>query len=186
VDIAESVGMQVADFDLCATQFGIPMKRPRRFVVASRRSLEQPMLIPPPRQPLKHFLDQGTPDPLLYLDVDTVTRFADALNLINAEDRSAVSICFTSNYWKSMRASGSYLQDENGRIRRFSPREILRLLGFPEGYQFPPELTLQARLRLAGNSVNVNCIIHLLKCLGYTSKVESTQSLSPSLTGIPQ
>jgi DNA (cytosine-5)-methyltransferase 1 len=186
VKIAEIVGMHVVDFDLCATQFGIPMKRPRRFVVASRRSIEQAIPNAQPMQPLKKFLHEGPHDPLLYLDLDTVTRFADALNLIDADDRSALCICFTSNYWKSMRASGSYLREHSGAIRRFSPSEILRLMGCPHDYQFPPEVTLQARLRLAGNSVNVNCIIHLLKCLGYTSEVEPAQSLSPSPIGIPQ
>jgi DNA (cytosine-5)-methyltransferase 1 len=168
IEAVTAVGMSVEEIDLCPTQFGIPMKRPRRFVVASRHPVQFLQIQKAELRPISSFLDQN-PDPALFVEDMSRERFSRSLNVLNPKDPSAIAICFTSGYWKSMRASGSFLQ-ESHTIRRFSPDEILRLMGFPDDYRFPPGMPLQSRLRLLGNSVNVSCLTHVLSSLGYTSK----------------
>jgi hypothetical protein len=60
--------------------------------------------------------------------------------------------------------SGSYLRTPTG-LRRFSPNEILRLLGFPETYSLPPDLPLQAAWHLVGNSLSVPAARHVLSAI---------------------
>jgi site-specific DNA-cytosine methylase len=50
--------------------------------------------------------------------------------------------------------SGSFLKTERG-VRRFSPSEVARLLGLPEGFRFPETLSLEARYRLLGNGLSI-------------------------------
>eukprot|EP00752_Nemacystus_decipiens_P006358 g5732.t1 len=48
-------------------------------------------------------------------------------------------------------------------VRWFSDREMLRLHGFPEGFEFPSGLTQRQRCALIGNSVNVEVVALLLE-----------------------
>lgn len=50
-------------------------------------------------------------------------------------------------------------------LRFFTPREIARLLCFPEDFDFPAEVTDGQRYRLLGNSVNVRVISLMLLLL---------------------
>ena len=43
----------------------------------------------------------------------------------------------------------------DGRLRRFSPGEVLRLLGFPASFELPPDLPRDAAWRLVGNSLSL-------------------------------
>lgn len=61
--------------------------------------------------------------------------------------------------------SGLDLGPEGREVRWFSEREMLRLHGFPEDFDFPPGLTLRQRCALIGNSVNVEVVALLLKRL---------------------
>lgn len=191
VGAAGELGMRVDEVDLCPTQFGVPMKRPRRFVVARRElgglEAREPAGMPAlPRrndgaldfntgvpdaelEPIGRYLDLE-PGTELLVDEETLKRFGESLNVLDADDPEAVAICFTSGYWKSMRSAGSFIRS-NGSIRRFSPEEILRLMGFPADYKFPKDMLLQSKLRLAGNTVNVLCLTHVLAGVGYTSKL---------------
>ena len=45
--------------------------------------------------------------------------------------------CFGSSYGRSLLNSGSYLQLPAGGYRRFSPREVANLLGFPPSFKVP-------------------------------------------------
>ena len=52
------------------------------------------------------------------------------------------------------------------RLRRFTPAEIARLLGFPgETFSFPEEATLLQRYRVLGNSLNVTVVARLMKIM---------------------
>ncbi len=50
-----------------------------------------------------------------------------------------------------------------GRVRCFSPLELLLLFGFPAKFSFPPNLQRKHCFKLIGNSVNVHVISEMLK-----------------------
>ena len=62
-----------------------------------------------------------------------------SLHLVEPDNPRAVAACFTSAYGRSFVRSGSYWRTESG-VRRFSPREILRLLGFDDSFKLPAEM----------------------------------------------
>lgn len=108
---------------------------------------------PAPTEVLARFLDPF-PSPELRVPPELLERYRGALDLVRADDPEAVTACFTSAYGRSPVRSGSYLLDPAG-VRRFSPAEILRLLGFPPGYSLPPELPLAKAWPLVGASLPV-------------------------------
>lgn len=61
--------------------------------------------------------------------------------------------------------SGLDLGPDGREVRWFSDREMLRLHGFPEGFDFPKGLTQRQRCALIGNSVNVEVVALLLERL---------------------
>ncbi|XP_017482976.1 PREDICTED: tRNA (cytosine(38)-C(5))-methyltransferase [Rhagoletis zephyria] len=51
------------------------------------------------------------------------------------------------------------------RLRYFTPREVARLMSFPNTFEFPEETTNRQKYRLLGNSINVFVVSVLLKIL---------------------
>ncbi|XP_033235972.1 tRNA (cytosine(38)-C(5))-methyltransferase [Drosophila pseudoobscura] len=51
------------------------------------------------------------------------------------------------------------------KLRYFTPREVARLMSFPEEFAFPPETTNRQKYRLLGNSINVKVVGELIKLL---------------------
>lgn len=51
------------------------------------------------------------------------------------------------------------------RLRFFTPKEVSRLMNFPENFSFPKEVTNKQRYRLLGNSINVAVVSELIKLL---------------------
>ncbi len=148
---------------LCPTDFGIPNRRRRYYLIASRDSLRPPQ--PPIRKPtrLSQYLDSA-PSPDLTVDPALVARFRGALHVVRADDPEAVTQCFTSAYGRSPVRSGSYCAEGSG-IRHFSPREILRLLGFPPTFHLPETLSLRKSWRLVANSLSIVPVRHVLGAL---------------------
>lgn len=143
-------GFHAQEYRLCPTQFGIPNQRPRIFIAASRKPLPRPT---PPSQepgPLAPFLDTEE-DPSLYLDSETI-RHKPGLDLVRAEARRTA--CFIGGYGARYVGSGSFLVTERG-IRRFSPSEVARLLGLPQGFRFPEGLNPEKRYKLLGNGLSI-------------------------------
>jgi len=136
---------------LCPTRLGIPNRRPRLYVVASRR----PLLDAPPLEvepePLARYLDREA-DGALELPPDLFARHLPGLDLVAPEDRR--SACFIAGYGQRLVGSGSFLRTAAG-ARRFSPGEIARLLGLPATFRFPDHLPLERRYRLLGNSLSI-------------------------------
>eukprot|EP00923_Selenidium_pygospionis_P027264 GHVN01048986.1.p1 GENE.GHVN01048986.1~~GHVN01048986.1.p1 ORF type:complete len:257 (+),score=26.16 GHVN01048986.1:173-943(+) len=64
------------------------------------------------------------------------------------------------------------LDAENEKVRHFSPREMLKLHGFPPQYVFPCHLSLTQRFSLIGNSINVDVVSVLLAHLCKGTNVE--------------
>jgi tRNA (cytosine38-C5)-methyltransferase len=144
-------GFHRRELRLCPTRFGVPNRRPRVFVVASRRPLAE--VEPPDREPepLARYLEQS-PEPGLELDPAALARHRPGLDLVSPDDRR--SACFIAGYGQRYVGSGSFLRTARG-ARRFAPAEIARLLGLPDGFRFPDGIPLERRYRLLGNSLSI-------------------------------
>jgi len=161
-------GFHVQECTLCPTELGVPMRRPRYYLMASRGRLEPPTLVvDTPLTPLGAYLDgNGTGEELL-LAGDVVSRFGKGFRILDPKDPQAYTTCFTSGYGRSLMHAGSYLRCAGG-VRRFAPEEIARLLHFPEGFRFPDRMSLRKKWHLVGNSlsvVSVRKILEAFPCL---------------------
>jgi DNA (cytosine-5)-methyltransferase 1/tRNA (cytosine38-C5)-methyltransferase len=145
------IGLAWRCFNLCPTQFGVPNRRPRVFVAASASGVlnNRPPSIEP--SPIFNYLDAAE-DTDLYLSGDIIARHGAGLDIVTVESRR--SACFIGGYGKRLVGAGSFLQTERG-IRRFSPGEISRLLGYPPDFRFPPDLSLNNQYKLLGNGLNL-------------------------------
>lgn len=160
----------ISSIKLCPTMFGIPMQRPRIFVVATLTQtidLVAPAK-PSKRQALEQFVDYSLNDTeagrYLLLPEEYVKKHEAVLNVIDLNqisDADVNAICFTSGYYRCRKASGSLLRLGSGRLRFFSPQEILALLRFAPSFSLS-DLELPICYRLVGNSVDVRAIDYLL------------------------
>jgi site-specific DNA-cytosine methylase len=148
---------------LCPSELGLPNRRQRFYLLASRDKIADWPARSGPSLPLAKVLDPGPP-PELWCTPELERRYAGALHVVDPRDPAALAACFTSAYGRSPVRSGSYLRTAAG-LRRFSPAEILRLLDFPEGYELAPELPLSVAWRLVGNSVSVRGVRWVLSAV---------------------
>lgn len=51
------------------------------------------------------------------------------------------------------------------KLRFFTPREVSRLMSFPENFTFPEIMTNRQKYMLLGNSINVKVVAELIKLL---------------------
>jgi len=180
LDTLEDLEFQVQERLLCPTVFGIPNRRERYYLVAGRSPLRE---LPPPRveaRTLRSFLDKE-PSTELKVDADLARKYRHALNVVDPMDPMAVAACFTAAYGHSPIRSGSYLQTPSG-LRRFSPAEILRLLGFPKSYTLPADLPLQSGWRLVGNSLSIHSVRYVLSAIPELSRLIRTGTRATSAT----
>ncbi|HEY9793923.1 MAG TPA: DNA cytosine methyltransferase [Candidatus Obscuribacterales bacterium] len=165
----QDLGYQHESLRLCPTMFGVPMRRPRFFLIAYTGDAGRRLLRQPPRRVPRALTEYLEADACgaaaLKLPAAIAQKYMQGFDIIDETDAHAQAICFTSGYAKCMRAGGSMLRDTAGNIRRFSPSEMLRLFGFPDDFQIPADLPLDVCWRLIGNSVDVRCIDYLLNCL---------------------
>jgi len=147
---------------VCPTALGVPMRRQRYYLTARRdgdgrhRSELGGAASIAPTRPLGSFLD-AEPDAASYIAEATVRAYGHSAHIVDADDPSAVATCFTSAYGRSPVRAGSYVRDVHG-VRRFSPEEVLRLLGFPAAFRFPQGLPRPVRWNLAGNSLSLDAV----------------------------
>ncbi|KAG5177304.1 S-adenosyl-L-methionine-dependent methyltransferase [Tribonema minus] len=97
---------------------------------------------------------------------------------------STATITFTKGYGRQIGKAGPYLLlSEDGvtvewggrarfsfveggqKLRYFTPREMLRVAGFPESFVFSPGTSNRAAYKLIGNSINVTVVSRLLSWL---------------------
>lgn len=160
---------QVHERLLCPSELGWPNRRPRYYLLASLEGdLGEPASSPLPRTPLAPLLESEASADLV-LDPEVYRRYRHAVHVVGVADPEALTGCFTSAYGRSPVRSGSYLAGAAG-PRHFSPEEVLRLLGYPLDYRFPPwaKETLKGRKkawRLAGNSLSLPAVRHALSCI---------------------
>jgi site-specific DNA-cytosine methylase len=172
----QSAGYEMREGIVCPTELGVPNRRPRFYLVASRRSLAGPALLPDrPRRTetgkngerwlfrIGEILD-ASPQTELWLPPQFADKYRGAIHLVDPADPAAESHCFTSAYGDSYVRSGSYLATPYG-VRRFSPSEILRLLGYPGTYTLPPEMSLRSAWRVVGNSLSLATVRYVLSAI---------------------
>ncbi|KAJ1678907.1 hypothetical protein EV182_003110 [Spiromyces aspiralis] len=106
------------------------------------------------------------------IDHDLLEKRGWVFDVVTPQSRR--SCCFTKSYHKYAEGTGSVLQFRGeakpgaqtiDNTRYFTEREVARLMGFPDEFQFPSSVTLQQRYRLLGNSLNVAVVAHLMAYL---------------------
>jgi site-specific DNA-cytosine methylase len=164
IELLSGRGYHLQERLLCPTELGVPSRRPRYYLTASRSPLRLRQQSIPPPLTLSAYLDpvltESAPEEL-FVPVESIARFGSGLRIINPADDSAQTTCFTSGYGRSLVNAGSYLTCGD-RVRRFTPEEIIRLLHFPESFSFPEGMTLRRRWGLAGNSLSVVAVREVL------------------------
>lgn len=162
-----SLGYKQRSLNLCSSNLGVPMRRPRHFIAASLQGEpgEPVMERFRDRRSLSEYLSADDDEKLLLAEAE-IEKYRAVLNIVDPKDRDSYLICFTRGYHKCRTASGSLLQLPSGRVRFVSPSEILNLLGFSSNYCFPESLSLPLQWRLVGNSVDVRAVKTLLATAG--------------------
>ncbi len=189
-EVLDRAGYEVVERVLCPTELGVPNRRRRFYLVASCDGLtgwasasrgsvavvagaDLQSATPSPWPPLTTFLDADDP-PELHVVPELLARYEHAVDVVDADDPSAVAATFTSAYGRSPVRAGSYLR-RNGIVRRFSPTEILRLLGFPASYRLPLDLPRANAWRLLGNSLSVLAVREIVSALAIASPIANDE-----------
>ncbi len=172
VAMLQTLGYRYRSVELCSSMFGVPMRRPRHFMVASR--VHEPVLaidFEPLRdkRELKDYLTADQNDQRLVMIESELERYRPVLNIVDPSEGESYVICFTRGYYKCRKASGSLIQLPDGRVRFISPKEILDLFGFSDQFQFPSSVNYETSWRLIGNSVDVRAIKLMLSTLGISA-----------------
>ncbi|KAM3842805.1 tRNA (cytosine(38)-C(5))-methyltransferase, partial [Diretmus argenteus] len=125
---------------------------------------------------------------LYLLPPKTLLRYALVMDIVRPTCRR--SICFTKGYGHYAKGTGSVLQScietemesvfkgleqhsEEEQLRRlstlklryFTPREIANLMGFPQSFTFPQQISTKQQYRVLGNSLNVVMVARLIQLL---------------------
>lgn len=167
-DVLDRHGYWVHEQLLCPSQLGVPMQRQRFYLTAAvdNPNASYTWAIEARAPSLKAYLDDAADaDPRLAVHRQVLDRYKRAVHVIDRADASAVAHCFTAAYGRSHVRSGSYLKTAAG-VRRFSPGEIARLMGFGASFQFPPQLPLGKAWQLVGNSLSVDAVRRVFKSFG--------------------
>ena len=141
------------------------------------------------RRPLMEYIDQGMTDEemsqFIVSDEILAKPWAKSLPIVSATD--TMSHCFTAAYGRVVhRATGALLLTDtdhpsveqhpelidrddmtklSGKLRKFTPRELLRIFGYGDGFHFPESISLEHQYKLIGNSVNVEMIAKVVEVL---------------------
>lgn len=165
IEVFSLKGYSYIEHLLCPTQLGIPMRRPRYYFLATKKELK-PLHFEPleEKKTLSKYLNGITPSDLspLLLEDEKLKRFGKGFHIVSPVDPETYVTCFTGGYGKSLMHSGSYLKCNQG-VRRFSPDEIARLMGFPGDFRFPENMSIRKKWRLLGNSLSVNAVRKVLE-----------------------
>lgn len=160
-----TLGYSFAECEWCPASAGIPMRRNRYYLMATcKHTLADVPLPIQPKRTLATYLEPDWSARELPEDVILHARHHE-LSVLDPTSVAAEARCFTSAYGRSPHRSGSYLRQPSGRVTHFHPREIARLLGFPESFVLPADLSTRQAWHLLGNSLAVPVISHILDLL---------------------
>mmetsp|Transcript_27208 Transcript_27208/g.35672 ORF Transcript_27208/g.35672 Transcript_27208/m.35672 type:complete len:382 (-) Transcript_27208:9-1154(-) len=131
-----------------------------------------------------HYLDSDVEriaaQNLIVHDDILAKNWSKGLSIVSPWDRT--TYCFTAAYKKKIhKSTGSILFPESsyalatkplnrdnmlkysGKLRFFSPKELLNLFGFPSSFAFPVKLSQKHCYKLVGNSINISTVREILK-----------------------
>ncbi len=160
----DECGYQFGSLTLCPTRLGATNRRERFYLIASQGDVEP--WRPPQPVPQQPRLEEEPDLAQLILDAELQADYQNAIHVVDREaflSGSATTRCFTSAYGRSPVGSGSYLDSGNW-VRRFSPREILWQLGFPQDF-YLPHLPCKRLWPVVGNSLSRAAVRHVLQHL---------------------
>lgn len=162
--ILKETGYVWQSLEVCPSEWGWPNRRPRFYMMATTGPLvpwqEQPKF----NKSWRDLLDELFPVEVV-VDKAFIEKFHGSLDRLNREREGEPTACFGSSYGVVSSGAGSYIEYEAGEFRRFSPREVLRLLGFPETFRIDPAIPLKKQWKLVGNSLSLPVIRYLLQHL---------------------
>ncbi|BDD38492.1 DNA (cytosine-5-)-methyltransferase [Streptococcus ruminantium] len=158
----EKAGYRVS-YKLCvATKYGVPQKRERVFIVGIRKDLgftfefpDEPIQDTTEYTPIKAILQQDI-DEKYYFSERAVqgmlnSRSGKKMNKGRAQDVEQPSNTVSSHLAKVSLNSTDPVLLENGRYRRYTPREVARIQSFPEDYEL---IGLEsAQYKMLGNAI---------------------------------
>ncbi len=162
-------GYRWQSIELCPTEMGWPNKRPRFYLLASRqRPIAAWRELPRYRLRLAELVERSPElQPVaseLEIDPSTLSRIESAIDRCEL-DSERPTACFASSYGRVLLNSGSYLRVDAHRYRRFSPREVASLLGFPATFKLPVDIPTRSLWKLLGNSLSLPAVRYLLSHL---------------------
>ncbi len=163
----QSAGYQLQVHFLCPTQLGWPNRRPRVYIVASQGPT--PLGQDPDRTrccALKDLVCVYDADAArregLCVEPEVAAAYRAAIDIVDVDDSHAVAACFGASYGRAITKAGSYVTTEYG-LRRFSPREVANILGFPSNFALPDHLPPRRLWQLLGNSLSLPAVSHIMQ-----------------------
>lgn len=151
IQTLDAAGYRYSEHILCPTEFGVPNRRPRYYLAASLSHVPVVTTKPVGRA----FPSYVGPwhDELAVADAQ-FEKYGHAFVIVEEDDTHAITSCFTSAYGKSWVYSGSYLR-QGGKLRRFSPQEVLALMHFSPGFRVPESVGRRKAWKFIGNSLSI-------------------------------
>ncbi len=162
-------GYRWQTIELCPTEMGWPNKRPRFYLIASRGEelaswRELPYYTCRTADLVDWQVDAREVAAELLMEQTTVKSIEEGIDRCDPKSNRATA-CFGSSYGRSLLNSGSYLRLPDDGYRRFSPREVANLLGFPQSFALPVACRTRTLWKLLGNSLSIPAVRYVLSHL---------------------
>ncbi len=136
---------------------------PRFYLLASLQALPEWSPLPQTKVSVREILQGASVDlNQCQMDEDIVAKYFSGMDRVKTDQPDCITACFGSSYGKALLHAGSYAIQPSNQLRRFSPDEVARLLGFPNDYRWPPEMSYRRRWKLLGNSLSIPVVEYVL------------------------
>lgn len=156
----ENSGYDVKYTVLNAAEYGVPQKRERVIIVGFRKDLDIDFTFPTPTitteegyQPLQSVIEANVDDKYYFSEkaVAGMMKNRESMNKGRAQDVSKPCNTVGAHLAKVSLNSTDPVLFENGRYRRFTPREVARIQSFPENFNLIG--SEGAQYRALGNAI---------------------------------
>lgn len=156
----ENSGYDVKYTVLNAAEYGVPQKRERVIIVGFRKDLDIDFTFPTPiitteegYQPLQSVIEANVDDKYYFSEkaVAGMMKNRESMNKGRAQDVSKPCNTVGAHLAKVSLNSTDPVLFENGRYRRFTPREVARIQSFPENFNLIG--SEGAQYRALGNAI---------------------------------